>query len=185
MDDIKKGQEKLNQKLVDRLNVGNDTKVQEKPNQELVDEFEMDVDAIIPSMKVSKNLVETEPKECIVEDEVLLNLYDEILGNCRQDRDQCTEVMTNFLDMVMNDGDASSASKEAIVNLLKVKTDLSDKMSKVADLMTRIKLKEKDTFPRYLAAQQQNHIHLGESVSKRELIKLTNKVKKKAEGNGE
>lgn len=159
-------------------------KFKEKTDQELVeDDLDMDVDAIMPSMKVAKELIEPEQKECIVKDEILLNLYDEILGNCRKDRDQCTEVMTNFLDMVMNDGDASSASKEAIVNLLKVKTDLSDKMSKVADLMTRIKLKDKDTFPRYLAAQQQNHIHLGESVSKRELIKLTNKVKKKSEGN--
>jgi hypothetical protein len=76
--------------------------------------------------------------------------------------------------MVLNDGDASSASKEAIVNLLKIKSDTSDKMTKVADLMTRIKLKDKDTFPRYLAAQQNNKVII--EGSKREMIKSINKM---------
>jgi len=70
--------------------------------------------------------------------------------------------------------DASSASKEAIVNLLKIKTDTADKMAKIADLMTRIKLKERDTFPRYLAAQQNNKVII--EGSKREMIKSLNKL---------
>jgi hypothetical protein len=78
--------------------------------------------------------------------------------------------------MVMNDGDASSASKEAIVNLLKSKSDISDKMSKIADLKTRIKLKDKDTFPRYLAAQQNNKVVI--EGSHRDLIKSVNKMVK-------
>jgi hypothetical protein len=76
--------------------------------------------------------------------------------------------------MVMNDGESSSASKEAIVNLLKIKSETNDKMAKVADLMTRIKLKEKDTFPRYLAAQQQNHITI--ESGKRDVLKSINKM---------
>jgi hypothetical protein len=83
-------------------------------------------------------------------------------------------VLANFIEMVMNEGDASSASKEAIVNLMKIKSDTSDKMAKVADLMTRIKLKEKDTFPRYLAAQQNNKVVI--EGSKREMIKSINKI---------
>jgi hypothetical protein len=82
--------------------------------------------------------------------------------------------------MVINDGDASSASKEAIVNLMKIKSDTADKMSKVADLMTRIKLKDKDTFPRYLAAQQNNKVVI--EGSKRDLLKSINKLANNKKG---
>ena len=85
--------------------------------------------------------------------------------------------------MVMNDGDATSSTKEALVNLIKIKSDMSDKMSKVADLMTRIKLKERDTFPKYLAAQQNNTINIGNNGnnSRRSLIEALNKAKTKKE----
>jgi len=119
-------------------------------------------------------MTKTEETPCIIDDEQVVDLYDEILDNCRKDRDSADEVLANFIDMVMNEGDASSASKEAIVNLLKIKSDTSDKMSKIADLMTRIKLKDKDTFPRYLAAQQNNKIVI--ESSKREMIKSINKL---------
>ncbi len=128
---------------------------------------------LVPSMNV-KEMTKTEEIPCIIDDEQVVDLYDEILDNCRKDRDSADEVLANFIDMVMNEGDASSASKEAIVNLLKIKSDTSDKMSKIADLMTRIKLKEKDTFPRYLAAQQNNKIVI--ESSKREMIKSINKL---------
>lgn len=146
---------------------------EENLEQEFVDELEeMDIDSLVPSMNVGKDLVdETDP---IVGDEELLGLYGEILENCRKDRENVDEILMNFVDMVMNEGDASSASKEAVVNLLKIKTDTSDKMAKVADLMTRIKLKEKDTFPRYLAAQQNNKVVI--EGSKREMIKSINKL---------
>jgi len=74
----------------------------------------------------------------------------------------------------MNEGDASSSSKEAIVNLLKINTDVNDKMSKIADLRTRMKLKEKDTFPRYLAASQQNNVVI--EGSKRDMLKTISKL---------
>lgn len=141
---------------------------------ELVEETfdEMEIDNLIPAMNVTE-MVEPE-KECIVKDDEILGLYDEILQNCRKDRESIGEVLTNFLDMVMNDGDSSSASKEAIVNLMKISSDTNDKMAKVADLMTRIKLKEKDTFPRFLAAQQNNKVVI--EGSKREMIKTINKL---------
>ena len=134
---------------------------------------EMEIDNLIPSMNVT-NMTEMPEKECIVKDEQLLGLYDEILDNCRKDRQGVDEVLANFLDMVMNDGESSSASKEAIVNLWKVKTDISDKMAKIADLETRMKLKDKDTFPRYLAAQQNNKVVI--EGSKREMIQTINKL---------
>ena len=155
--------------------VKTDTEPEEEIRPELVDEFEdLNIEDLLPTMNVGKNMIETEEKECIVSDEQVIDLYDEILENCRKDRESADEVLANFIDMVMNEGDASSASKEAIVNLLKIKSDTSDKMSKIADLMTRIKLKERDTFPRYLAAQQNNKIII--EGSKREMIKTINKL---------
>lgn len=132
----------------------------------------LDIEVLLPSMNVGKDLAPTEKKECIVKDEALLGLYDEILNNCRDDRKAVQEVATTFLDMVSNDGDATAASKEAVVNLYKIQTDISDKMAKVADLMTRIKLRDRDTMPGYLAAQQNNKVVI---EGRRELLKHFNK----------
>jgi len=151
-----------------------DPEIEQIVQQEL-DEFdEVEIENLIPSMTVNSEMMDIPEKECIVKDEEVLDLYDEILQNCRKDRENVSEVLTNFLDMVMNDGDASSASKEAIVNLLKINSDVNDKMAKIADLRTRIKLKEKDTYPRYLAAQQNNKVVI--EGSKREMIKTINKL---------
>lgn len=161
------------------------TKVAEKVEveQEPIDDLDgLDVEMLLPTMNVGKDLV-PEKEECIVKDEALIGLYDEILENCRKDRSSVDEVLTNFLDMVMNDGDASSASKEAIVNLIKIKSDTADKMAKVADLMTRIKLKDKDTFPRYLAQQQNNKVVI--EGDKRSLIKSISKFAKQKKGENE
>ena len=139
---------------------------------------EIDLEILLPSMNVGKELTAiNNEKECIIGDSTLVGLYDEILSNCRDDRTKVDEVLSTFLEMVINDGDASSASKEASVNLIKIKSDTSDKMSKVADLMTRIKLKEKDTFPRYLSAQQNNKVVI--EGSKRDLLKSINKLANK------
>lgn len=160
-------------------NKENKPKVEAK--QEFVDEFQdIDIEELLPTMNVSSEIVQSE-QTSIVGDDDILGLYKEILENCRKDREGVDEVLVNFIEMVMNEGDASSASKEAIVNLLKIRTDTSDKMSKIADLMTRIKLKEKDTFPRYLAAQQNNKVYI--EGSKREMIKSLNKLAKRKKTN--
>ena len=139
---------------------------------------EIDVEMLLPSMTVGAELIPpVETKDCPIKDETLVDLYQEILTNCREDRGKVDEILATFLEMVINDGDASSASKEAIVNLIKIKSDTADKMSKVADLMTRIKLKEKDTFPRYLAAQQNNKVVI--EGSKRDLLKSISKITNK------
>jgi len=87
------------------------------------------------SIPVEKETGELAEKSNLISDDALLGV-DELLGK--------------FCDMVINDGDASNASKEALVNLVKLKTDTADKMTKIADLMTRIKLKERDTYKPYL-----------------------------------
>jgi hypothetical protein len=145
------------------------------PEPELIDESTLA--EILPSMSVNTNPSSNPPEEpCIVDDGVILGLYDEILDNCRKDRERSEELLVNFIDMVINDGDSSSSSKEAVVNLVKNKSDINDKMSKIADLMTRIKLKDKDTFPRYLA--QTNNVTIDGNNSKRDILKRLQASKK-------
>ena len=149
---------------------------EETVEAEFVDEFDgIDVEMILPSMNVSQEMIPPK-EECIIKDDELTGLYDEILDNCRKDRAHADDILNNFFDMVINDGDASSASKEAIVNILNIKSGISDKMSKIADLKTRIKLKDKDTFPRYLAAQQNNKVVI--ESSKMDLLKSVGKMVK-------
>ena len=82
----------------------------------------------------------------IVSDEALIGVYGEIMDNLRSDREQVSDLVDTFSNMVLNDGDGSTSSKEALVNLIKTKIEASDKMTRIADLMTRIKLKQPDTF---------------------------------------
>lgn len=135
---------------------------------------------LIPKMNVGvSNPVEADVSN-LIGDEDLLDSYDEIMGWLREDRKQVSEFIDTMAEMVINEGDATSASKEALVNLVKMKSDLADKAAKIADLKTRVKLKEKDTFPRYLAASQNNTINIGgQSGSRRALIEAVNKAKKK------
>lgn len=132
-----------------------------------------ELDRLVPSMNVS--VPEPQEEGNLVSDEVLLGIYGEILENLRDDRSEAETLLGQFAEMVINSGDASSASKEALVSLVKAKIDASDKMSKIADLMTRVKLKEKDTFPRYLAAKQSNTINIGSGGEKKQLIQAINK----------
>lgn len=146
----------------------------------LVDlEDDLDIDSLVPKMEAIPEIVEE--KECIIGDDEIHGLYNEILENARKDRAQADELLMSFLDMVMNDGESSAAAKEAIVNLMKVKTDINDKMAKVADLETRMKLKERDTFPRYLAQQQNNKVVI--EGGKRDFLKMIGKVKNKEKKN--
>jgi hypothetical protein len=131
---------------------------------------------IVPQMSLPTTVDSQEDQiSKIVSDEQLVGVYNEIIDNIRQDRRQVEEYINNFADLVINEGDSTSASKEALVNLVKIKSDMSDKMSKVADLMTRIKLKDKDTFPRYLAASQNNTININSGNTKRQLLEALNK----------
>tara|TARA_Y100000034_G_scaffold112747_1_gene147034 strand:- start:379 stop:792 length:414 start_codon:yes stop_codon:yes gene_type:complete len=122
------------------------------------------------------NQAENELSE-IVTDNDLVTMYDDIVDMVHKDRTEVDEVLANFTNMVMNEGDGSSASKEAIVNLLKMKMDGVDKLSKIADLKTRIKLKERNTFPGYLA--QHNTYNLGNQMDKRAMLEQLNKKGKK------
>jgi hypothetical protein len=162
----------------------NKEQVEEKqPEQEILppDDEETDLDAVMPKLQVTvPQQKDGEDISNLIEDDQLLGLYQEIVQNCRDDRKQTDDLLTNFVDMVINEGEASNAAKEAIPSLMKVKTEINDKMAKIADLMTRIKLKERDTFPKYLAAHQNNTINI--SSSKRDLLKAIEKKQKQIKG---
>lgn len=148
--------------------------------QEVEIEQEPDlIDSIIPSMNVSlpSQPLENE-KQPMVSEDMLLGIYSEILTNLREDRNEMGGYVTNLADMVFNDNDGDFHSKEALVNLIKTKSEIGDKMAKIADLMTRVVLKERDTFPRYLAAHQNNTINIGNS-DKRELLQQIDRLQQK------
>lgn len=135
---------------------------------------------LIPSMNVDLPLSNNLQNDVsnIVTDEELTSIYSEIMNNIREDRKQVDEFIGNFADLVINEGDSTSASKEALVSLVKIKSDIADKMSKMADLMTRIKLKDRDTYPKYLSANQNNTININSGNNKRQLLEAINKAKK-------
>lgn len=141
-------------------------------------ELEDELEGMIPQMNVSVPTQEQDVSK-LIEDAELVGIYTEILNNIREDREQVSDFIDNMAEMVINGGDSTTSSKEAFVNLVKIKSDMSDKMSKVADLMTRLKLKERDTFPRYLAAHQNNTINIGDSGKRRALLEAIDKAKKK------
>lgn len=174
---------KETEKEIDKLEELSDVNIEISDNAPEIE----DLQDVIPQMNVSVPVSEIThydgEKNNIVSDDQLMGLYFEILDNIKEDRQQVSSFIDTMAEMVINDGDATSSSKEALVNLVKIKSDMTDKMSKVADLMTRVKLKEKDTFPKYLAANQNNTININEGGSRRSLIEAINKAKKNKDNN--
>jgi hypothetical protein len=146
-------------------------KIKEIPETEIVQpmpEGDIKIADMLPTMNVA-HPQPPEKEECIVPDEKILGVYDEILNYCREDRKTIDDILTSMVDMVLNDGDSSSSTKEAMVNLIKTKSDCADKMSKVADLMTRIKLRDKDTYKAYMNTYQNNKVTI--ETSNKDLLK--------------
>jgi hypothetical protein len=121
----------------------------------------------------------------IISDENLLGVYGEIMSNLRDDRNQVADLVNTFSNMVVNDGDSSTSSKEALVNLIKTKIEASDKMSKIADLMTRIKLKQPDTFQPWMNKNKESgntiNIYDSSGVNRKALMEKIQKEKKQNE----
>lgn len=133
----------------------------------------------LPQLNVSMPLAPKKEEEVVlVKNEQMINLYNEILDHCREDRKDADGAFKTFLEMVVNDGDATSSSKEAMVQLLRVRVEATDKMTKVMDLLMRYVLKDRDTFPKYLNANQENNITIKTKSSKRSFLEKLEKVKK-------
>lgn len=151
----------------------------------LLDEenHEANIPEIVPQMNLTMPANQPPDAAMLITDEKYLGVLDEILDNIREDRKEVSGFIDNLAEMVLNEGDATSSTKEALVNMVKVKTDLQDKMLKAADLMTR--LKAKNTFAysgAHLNAVQQNNYNIGAEgleFNKKELIRAINQAKKK------
>lgn len=153
--------------------------MEEKQNEE-VEVIDPDIEAVIPSMNVNVPAkTDDADGKIAVNDEALLGMYENILEKIDSDTKEISEVLNQFLEMVINGGDSTTSSKEALVKLIEMKSNQADKMTKVAELKTRIHLKERDTFPRYLAAQQHNTINIGENANRRHLLEALTKAQKK------
>lgn len=97
----------------------------------------------------------------LFDDNELLGVACEVLNNMRSDRKQLDSLISNFVEMVFNEGDSTTASKEALVSLMANKTNMSDKMMKIVELMAKFKLKEIGDSPKAVTASQENHYHFG------------------------
>jgi hypothetical protein len=131
---------------------------------------------------VVKETKQNKEELSIVSDESLLGVYDEIMQNLRDDRNQVADLVNTFSNMVVNDGDSSTSSKEALVNLIKTKIEATDKMSRIADLMTRIKLKQPDTYQPWMNKNKESgstiNIYDSSGVNRKALMEKIQKEKK-------
>lgn len=167
--------------------MSNTTKIEEKTEVVIIEEsessFEQRVDSMLPKMNVSIPENSGPPADALISDQHYLTVLDEIMNNIRDDRKQVDDFLSTFANMVINEGDATTSSKEAMVNLVKTKVDLQDKMLKAADLMTRLKLKNTYAYSGpHLNALQQNNINIGTdntTFNRKELIRAINQAKKK------
>jgi hypothetical protein len=151
----------------------------EKVTEPIVQMIEEATENQLPQLNVSMPMAPKKEEEVIlIKNETMIALYNEILDACREDRKDADGAFKTFLEMVVNEGDATSSSKEAMVQLLRVRVEATDKMTKVMDLLMRYVLKERDTFPRYLNANQENNITIKTKSTKRSFLEKLEKAKK-------
>jgi hypothetical protein len=153
------------------------TEVLEKaPNQtiELTDSRQH-----MPMMEINVGSIEKKKDEKeIVADDTMINLYGEILDMCRDDRKEIDDLLGNFVNMVINEGDASTSSKEALVNLMKMRSDIANNMTRVFDLLARIKMRDK-SIPEVVAKQVNKFSIGGGNANKRKMLETLAKEAKK------
>lgn len=158
--------------------MANHIKKVEKIDMELEPEIE-DVlrpsELPVPSMNVGlpQNVKEENP---VVTNDDMIEMYKKIFSFVEEDRKESGELFETLKDMAINDGDASHSTKEAMIQALRIKVESSDKATKVMDLLMRYILKDRDTFPRYLAANQENNI-IFKGGSKRSFLEKLEKQK--------
>lgn len=137
--------------------------------------MESKTEVILPNLNVNTQLAEKESE--IAKSDEIVKFHNEISEDIREDRKELTEAINVFMDMVMNDGDSSNSSKEALVNLLRLKSETADRKTKVLDLLLRAYLKERDgNNTKFVTVTQNNSI----SGNKRDFLKSLEDEKTKA-----
>jgi hypothetical protein len=115
-----------------------------------------------PSVNAPMGAVQQQPSKVhsvgpLFEDDELLSLASETLNNMRGDRKQLDTLISNFVEMVFNEGDSTTASKEALVSLMVAKTNMSDKQMKLLEMIAKFKLKEMADTPKTVTVQENYH----------------------------
>lgn len=128
-------------------------------------------------MEVNVGSLQKKDEKEIVTDDTMISLYGEILDMCRDDRKEIDDLLGNFVNMVINEGDASTSSKEALVNLMKMRSDIANNMTRVFDLLARIKMRDK-SIPE-VVAKQVNKFSIGGNANKRKMLETLAKEAKK------
>jgi hypothetical protein len=89
----------------------------------------------------------------LIATEQVVELVKVVMGDIDVEKNEIQEAYVNFAEMVFNAGDATGASKEALVNLLKLKSDLIDKKTRMLEMMMKVYNKEG---PKTVIAHQHN-----------------------------
>ena len=116
--------------------------------------------------------VQQESVSNLIKDEELLKDFAKIEKNIDDNNIELDHYISTFYDLVINE-DSSSACKEALVNLIKLKNENSDRLTKVVELKTRIKVKD-NGFPRFLANNSNNktiNINDAKVINKKDILK--------------
>lgn len=111
----------------------------------------------IPQIALNVNIPVPESDLQIIEPNQITNLVQTVMTDIDCEKTEIQEAYANFADMVFNSGDATSASKEALVNLLKLKSDLIDKKSKMLEMMIKV---YKTEGPKTVTVKQENDFHV-------------------------
>ena len=127
-----------------------------------------DNSSVVPGININLQNVE----KPLISDDKILDYFDDAIRNIKEDREEARNQYLVFNEMVINEGDPSSATKEALVNCLKLQHDTTDKMIKILDLWSRIKMRDRDTMKGYIAVQQNNKIQTSAPTDVKNLIKL-------------
>lgn len=130
----------------------------------------------IPAMNVGIQQHQAKEEKPLVTNEEMVDMYKKIINHCEEDRQEANSLFQDLKDMVINDGDASHSTKEAMIQAFRIRCESTDKETKVMDLLMRYILKDRDTFPRYLAANQENNI-IFKGGSKRSFLEKLEKQK--------
>ena len=133
--------------------------------------------SLVKAAHKSQALTAPDEEKALISDDSILSYYEEAMGCIKADRTEANERYLEFAEMVLNEGDPSSASKEALVNLLKLKSEGVNQMIKILDLWTRMKLKERATSSQIHSYQQNNKYELntGANPDIGRLIKMATK----------
>lgn len=159
-----------------------------KENQQTENALEIVADEDTKSLVERENQVASlqvhSEDQPLVAKERIKEYYEQAIECIQQDREEASERYLQFADMAVNGGDPSSATKEAMVSLLKVKSDGVNQMVKILDLWTRLAMKDKATSSQIYAYQQNNKYEVagsGPNSHVRKLIKIAQEMESKSD----